>query len=469
MKKVHLIGIGGSGMSAIARLLLERGIAVSGSDCRLSPLAAKLRQDGVQIYIGHQADQVAGVDLVVRSSAIPVDNVEVLAAQAAGVPVLNRAAYLGELMADRVGIAVAGTHGKTTTTAMIAWVLTALNQDPTFIVGGILNNLETNARAGNGPAFVIEADEYDNMFLGLSPAFAVVTNVEYDHPDFFPSPDVFFQSFREFIRRLTPEGILLACTDDPGAARLAREAVSDDRRVYTYGIDGTPDYQARGIHLRPGGGTVFDLVRGEDLFVKVAMQVPGRHNVLNALAALAVIDKLGLSVPEAAQALRDFRGTGRRFQIKGAAAGITVIDDYAHHPTEIRATLQAARQQFPEMEIWAVWQPHTFLRTQAFYDAFTRAFGEADHVVVTEVFAAREQIPPGFSARMVVDSMDHPDATFVPDLERAVDYLQGHVRAASAVLVLSAGDADQISTRFLERLTHQAGAGHIVQEPRSET
>jgi UDP-N-acetylmuramate--alanine ligase len=448
-------------MSAIARLLLERGAVVSGSDCTLSPLAQKLRQDGVQIFVGHRAEQVSGAELVVRSSAIPLDNVEVLAAQAAGIPVLNRSVYLGELMADQVGIAVAGTHGKTTTTAMIAWLLTALNQDPTFIVGGILNNLETNAHAGEGAAFVIEADEYDNMFLGLSPTYAVVTNVEYDHPDFFPTPDVLFQSFREFVRRLTPDGVLLACTDDAGAAQIAREAAEAGFRTFTYGLNGTPTYHARNLRLATGGGTIFDLVRGENLFVKVALPVSGEHNVLNAVAALGVMDLLGLSVPEAAQALRDFRGTGRRFQIRGVAAGVTVIDDYAHHPTEIRATLQAARQQYPDQEIWAVWQPHTFLRTQAFFEPFTRAFGDADHVVVTEVFAAREQIPPDFSSRQLVHAMDHPDAAFVPDLGSAVNYLRQHVGAGSVVLVLSAGDADQISTQFVESLERIASEDRI--------
>jgi UDP-N-acetylmuramate--alanine ligase len=436
-------------MSAIARLLLERGVAVSGSDCRLTPLAQKLRQDGAQIFIGHRADQVAGADIVVRSSAVPEENVEVLAAQSVGIPVVNRSAYLGELMADQVGIAVAGTHGKTTTSAMIAWMLTALNQDPTFIVGGILNNLETNARAGSGPAFVIEADEYDHMFLGLSPTFAVITNVEYDHPDFFPNRDTFFQSFRDFVRRLTPEGALLACTDDSGAAQIAQEAAADGVRVYTYGMHGSPTYRARGLRPTAGGGTIFDLVRGEDLFVKVALPIPGEHNVLNAVAALGVLDQLGLSVPEGAQALRDFRGTGRRFQVRGTRAGVTLIDDYAHHPTEIRATLQAARQQFPDQEIWAVWQPHTFIRTQAFFTAFTQAFGAADHVVVTEVFAAREEIPPDFSARQLVEAMDHPDAAYIPDLDQTVTYLQEHVRAESAVIIMSAGDADHISTRFL--------------------
>ncbi len=452
MKRVHFIGIGGSGLSAIARLLLERGFAVSGSDCRLSPLAQELQLDGARVFIGHRAEQVAGADLVVRSSAVREDNVEVQAAIAAGIPVLNRSAYLGELMSDQVGIAVAGTHGKTTTTAMIAWLLTALNQDPTFIVGGVLKNLNTNARAGAGSAFVIEADEYDHMFWGLSPTIAVVTNIEYDHPDFFPNAAAFYEAFQGFVRRLVPEGALLACTDDLGAASLAREAEADGKRVLTYGLHGAPTYQARELRLATGGGMVFDLVKGEDLFVKVALQIPGEHNVLNATAALGVMDMLGLSAPEAAQALRDFRGTGRRFQVMGTASGVTVIDDYAHHPTEIRATLQAARQQYPDKVIWAVWQPHTYNRTQTFFEAFTRAFGDADHVVVTEIFAAREVIPPDFSSQKLVDLMDHPSAVYVSDLDHTVAYLHQQVVPGSIILIMSAGDADRISTQLLPLL-----------------
>ena len=459
MTHVHLIGIGGTGISAIARLLLERGYVVSGSDQTFSPLAQKLERDGVKVYIGHRAAQIEGADLIVRSSAIPDGNVEVVAAQAKGIPVLKRADYLGQLMEDQVGIAVAGTHGKTTTSAMIAWMLTSLNQDPTFIVGGVLNNLQTNARAGSGSPFVIEADEYDHMFLGLRPTYAVVTNVEHEHPDLFPTPAVYHEAFERFVDRLNPDGTLLGCTDDPGAARLLHEAAQKGINTVSYGLTGSPEYHAKGLRPATGGGTVFDFIRGEDLFVKVLLPIPGRHNVQNAVAALAVIDLLGHSVREASQALQVFRGTGRRFQIRGQERGITVIDDYAHHPTEIQATLQAARENYPDANIWAVWQPHTFLRTKEFFDAFTRAFGDADHVLVTDIYAAREKSPAEFNGTKIVGAMEHPRVSFAPGFEEAVAQMAPELGAGDVVLILSAFDADQIGPRLLERLRRNGHAG----------
>lgn len=454
--RVHFIGIGGSGLSAIARLLLERGYEVSGSDLVLSPLAQRLQKDGARVFIGHQRAHVHGADLVIRSSAVPDDNVEVQAARQLGIPVLKRADYLGQMMADRMGIAVAGTHGKTTTTAMVAWCLTALNQDPTFIVGGVLDNLGTNARAGDGPAFVIEADEYDSMFLGLRPSLAVVTNIEHDHPDLYPTPESYHQAFVQFTERLPEDGTLLVCRDDPGARRLAGEVAPKVHKLVTYGLEGDPTYQGRNLRMNNRSGYLFDLVSGDRLFVKVGLRVPGRHNVQNAVAALAVIDLLDLSVTEAAQALADFRGTGRRFQIRGEVGGVTVIDDYAHHPTEIRATLQAARMQYPGRRLWAVWQPHTYDRTRTFFDAFTRAFAQADRVLVTEIYAARGQVPAGYSAHQVVDAMEHPGKEFVPGLDKALQALQEHVEPGDVVLVLSAGDADQISPRLLDYLSRHA-------------
>ncbi len=459
MTHVHLIGIGGSGISAIARLLLEREYVVTGSDRTLSPLAQKLARDGVKVFVGHKADQIQNADLIVRSSAIPDDNVEVRAARERGIPVLKRADYLGQLMADQVGIAVAGTHGKTTTSAMIAWMLTSLNQDPTFIVGGVLNNLETNARSGSGSTFVIEADEYDHMFLGLRPSYSIITNVEHEHPDLFPTPAVYRQAFERFVDRLTQDGTLLACTDDPGAAGLLSYAVEKGHKTVSYGLEGAPDYHAKGLRPATGGGTVFDFVRGEDLFVKVLLPIPGRHNVQNALAAMAMIDLLGHSVREASQAMQVFRGTGRRFQIRGQEAGITVIDDYAHHPTEIQATLRAARENYPDSRIWAVWQPHTFLRTKEFFDAFTKAFGDADRVLVTEIYSARERGPAEFTGTRIAGALDHPHTIFAPGFDEAVAEMATQLTDGDVVLILSAGDANKIGPRLLDRLRKNGHAG----------
>jgi UDP-N-acetylmuramate--alanine ligase len=457
MKRVHLIGIGGSGLSAIARLLLESGWSVSGSDRQLSPLAEQLQAAGARISLGHNPQNVAGAELVIRSSAIPDDNAEVQAAREANIPVVKRAEFIGELMAGKYGIAVAGTHGKTTTTAMIAWVLARLGQDPSFLIGGVSMNLGTNARAGRGDAFVIEADEYDRMFLGLSPKLAVVTNVEHDHPDCFPTSQDFQQAFQEFADRLTTDGVLLACTDDRGAANLLADSAGKVFRTVSYGLERWlgrpgPDYAGRALRLNERGGYDFDAFFLESRMAPVALQVPGKHNVRNALAALAVTHLLGLPQSEAAEALGEFKGTGRRFELRGEQNGVTVIDDYAHHPTEIRTTLAAARARYPGRKIWAVWQPHTYSRTRALLGEFTNAFADADHVLVTEVFASREVNRDHFSARQVVAAMHHPDAHFIPSLNQAGEFLLDRLQPGDVVLVLSAGDADQVSAHVLDGL-----------------
>ncbi len=462
MAHVHLIGIGGSGLSAIARVLLESGTTVSGSDRQPSPLSRSLEEAGVRVSYGHRPENVAGADLVVRSSAIPDDNVEVLAAQSAGVPVLKRSGFLGRLMEGRLGLAVAGSHGKTTTTAMIAWALSALGQDPSYIIGGVAKNLGANAHAGRGRVFVIEADEYDRMFLGLQPEIAVVTSVEHDHPDLFPSPEAYFQAFLDFAGLVRPSGALLVCGDDPGAARLGREAAGKGLRALEYGIE-PRGYAYQAVEVAPAetGGYSFTVeIRAQPGLNAVSplscvLQVPGIHNVRNALAALAAVHQVGLPLEEAAHALADFQGTGRRFDILGEAAGITVIDDYAHHPAKIRATLAAARVRYPGREIWAVWQPHTYSRTRALWEAYTTAFEDADHVLVTEVYAAREPASGDLPARQIAAALRHPDAGFAASFDQAESALLSRLRPGDVVLVLSAGDADQISRRVFAALQNR--------------
>lgn len=458
MGRVHLIGIGGSGMSAIARVLLESGYQVSGSDRQSSPSIDQLEKAGAWVSIGHRSENITGVDFVVRSSAISDDNLEVLAARSAGIPVLKRADFLGELMEGRLGIAVAGTHGKTTTTAMISWVLTALGQDPSFIIGSTAKNLNTNAHAGKGAAFVIEADEYDLMFLGLRPTIAVVTNIEHDHPDCFPTAEAFSQAFAAFAARLVPGGTLIACTDDHGASELLRMTSTSGFKTRSYGLnlrpDGIPpDYLGENLGLNDLGGFDFEMVYGETKSIAVSLRVPGEHNVRNTLGTLAVIDEMSLPIHEAARALGEFAGTGRRFDIRGMAGGITVIDDYAHHPTEIRATLAAARVHFPGRNIWAVWQPHTYSRTLSLYQDFLGAFENADHILVLEVYAARDAARTDFSSRQLAEEMDHPGVAFALTLDQAQKYLLEHLRPGDVVLVLSAGDADRLSGMLLAELS----------------
>jgi UDP-N-acetylmuramate--alanine ligase len=458
MKHIHLVGIGGTGLSAIARVLLERGYQVSGSDLELSPLARDLDEAGVKVFLGHKPEHVQGVDMVIQSSAVPVDNVEIQAALAAGIPVYKRADFLGQLMNGCQGIAVAGSHGKTTTSAMIAWVLNELGQDPSFIVGGVVSNLVTNAHAGGGPYFVIEADEYDHMFLGLTPEIAVVTNIEHDHPDLFPTPEAFYHAFQEFSKRLPSDGQMLVCGDDPGAARLGKETTVRGISTLTYGAPGPsspvqePDYVARNLQMGPRGGYVFEAYCGERKLAKVSLQIPGIHNVRNALGALAVVDQLALSPVDAARALGEFRGARRRFQVLGEADGVIVIDDYAHHPTEIKATLAAARTVYPNRSLWAVWQPHTYTRTKALYVDFLTAFEDADHVIVMDVYRAREPLDPDFSVTDFVSAMEHPDVYFISGLEATTSFLLLHLQAGDVLLVLSAGDADQVSSWVLAGL-----------------
>ena len=458
-QRIHLIGISGSGLSAIAQVLLERGYTVSGSDRMLGPLAHELARMGAQVFEGHHAEQVQGADLVIRSSAIPDDNPEVQAARAAGIPVLKRADFLAQLMAGQSVIAVGGTHGKTTTTAMVAWLLTRLGQDPSYIIGGVSRNLGGNAHAGHGPTFVIEADEYDRMFLGLDPSWIILTYLEHDHPDCYPTLADYRQAFHDFVHRLQPGGGLLACGDCAETAALVKQ-VPEGCHAWTYGINfpcTTTGYRAADVSSNASGGTSFkawysSAGQPDLLLAQVDLQIPGLHNVQNALAALALVHRLGLPVEPAAAALAEFSGTGRRFELLGEAKGVAIYSDYAHHPTEIRATLAAARQRYPGRRIWAVWQPHTYSRTQTLFDEFTQAFHDADRVIVTEIYAARET-DPGFSSNKIVAAMTHQNVKYAQTLIAATRLLLDELRPGDVVFVLSAGDADQISQQVLESLS----------------
>jgi len=454
MTHIHFIGIGGSGLSAIARLLLESGCTVSGSDRALTPFADEVRHAGATVYLGHHPRNITGADSVVMSSAVSADNPEVEAAKRANIPVYKRADFLGQLMSDKKGIAIAGTHGKTTTTAMTAWVLSELGRDPSFVVGGVLNNLGVNAHAGKGNAFVIEADEYDNMFLGLKPHISVVTSLEYDHPDMFPSYEALVSAFQKFIDLLPEDGTLIACAEDSGAASLISYARKNGKDVVSYSVQGEMTINsplwvmAREVKPNQRGG--FDFVVSSNLnsvgldAVEVSLQVPGKHNVRNALAVFAIVELLGLSSEKAAQALGKFSGTGRRFQLRGEANGISIFDDYAHHPTEIKATLAGARARYPDGRIWAVWQPHTYSRTQTLFLEFARAFKDADEVIVTEVYAAREP-KQDFTSAEIVSAMPHLSARYIETLPEVTNHLLRNLKPNDVVIVMSAGDGDQIS------------------------
>lgn len=447
-QKIHLVGIGGVGMSAIARVLLEQGCIISGSDRAPGSLAMALARDGVTVYTGHDASHVGAVDAVLITSAASADNPEVATARARGIPVYKRADIIAGLMADRCVIAVAGAHGKTTTTAMIAHILLETGADPGYIIGGTLKSNGRSAAAGGGPAFVIEADEYDHMFLGLRPDIAVVTNVEWDHPDFFPTPQAFTEAFERFADLLPPTGTLIACADDPGARALAARRARQQRPVIDYGFSAGA---ARIVDLRTDSdGTAFTAWLPDRASTTVRLQIPGAHNARNAMAALLAAGMQGIGQEAAAEALATFTGTGRRFDLLGEVDGVAVIDDYAHNPTKIRATIAAARQRYPERTLWAVWQPHTYSRTATFEREYRAAFAEADHVLVTDIYAAREAPMPGVTAAGVVTGMDHPDARHLPTFADVIAVLRDEVRPPAVVLIMSAGDATAIGAAYLE-------------------
>jgi UDP-N-acetylmuramate--alanine ligase len=460
MKKfVHFIGIGGTGLSAIARVLLEKGYQVSGSDRARSPFTDELQASGAVIAIGHAAENIAAPQYVVRSSAIPDDNPEVLAAIKAAIPVYKRSDFLPVLMEGQKCVAIAGTHGKTTTTAMTAWVFGRAGLDPSYIIGSVSKNFESNAHAGSGSVFVIEADEYDNMFLGLSPCLAILTNMEHDHPDCFPTPEDYREAFRKFLTGLNPDGSVIVCADDKPALSLAAKTVPAGSLI-TYALNSPAAYQAYDLKTNQTGGYSFKIRahnrNGESVILgEAALMVPGEHNVLNALAVVAASQLFSLPFDKVAQALSEFKGTGRRFDLAGEVNGISVFNDYAHHPTEIRSTLQAARSRYSTSRVWAVWQPHTFSRTRTLLPQFAESFAQADMVLVTDIYAAREK-QQDFNSGMVVNAMSHPSVRLSGSLRSTAEILLDELAEGDVVLVLSAGDADQISVMVLDGLRERS-------------
>lgn len=448
-RRVHLIGVGGAGMSGIARMLLERGHEVSGTDLQESRSLDELRAMGATIRVGHAAEAVAGADIVVRSTAVPDRNPEVTEAQRRGLGVLRRAEMLAVMMAgDRTAL-IAGTHGKTTTTSMIVVGLHATGLDPSFAIGAQLNETGTNAHAGSDGVFVAEADESDRSFLVFRPELAIVTNVELDHPDEFGSEAEVAEAFVDFLAHRS--GPALVCLDDPGSAGLLARL---DGEVWTYGEDPTADLRlvvdGDGAHVRRRGQRIAPL----------ALAVPGRHNLLNATAAVGAFLWAGVDPERAVAGLRAFRGAARRFQRLGTAAGVTVVDDYAHHPTELRTTLAAARSQDPHRVVLVV-QPHRYSRTQLLGEDLGRAAAAADVVVVTEVYASNEDPIPGVTGKRVADAAEAAGAKVIwqPHMGAVVGDLMEIVTDGDLVLVTGAGDVTHIGPELLRALEQRGGGG----------
>ncbi|MCY4540118.1 MAG: UDP-N-acetylmuramate--L-alanine ligase [Chloroflexi bacterium] len=448
---IHLIGIGGAGLSAIARILLQRGFSVSGSDLRPSGVTAALQDEGARIHHGHHAEFVDGAELVLMSSAVAAEHVEARAARSKGIAIVKRNAFMGPLLEGYRTIAVAGTHGKTTTTSMIVHILQQAGQDPSYIVGGTMGNTGKNAGIGTGQSFVIEADEYDNMFHGLRPKIAVVTNVEHDHPDYFLTAEDQLRAFAKFAELVPESGALVACSDESGALDLMNTRKERKLSALSYAIDdAAADWRATELAFSENE-TRARIHRNGVFLGSLVLRLPGAHNVANALAATIVADLEGVGFEESAAALASFKGAERRFEIRGIRDDVIIVDDYAHHPTEIRVNIDAARARYPRHRIWVIWQPHTFSRVREFYSDFLSAFDAADQVLITPIYAAREEPIPGISSPVLVESMaDHPSARFAPDFEDAVACLRRDIAGPTVVLICSAGDANRIADLYLE-------------------
>ncbi|WP_437716583.1 UDP-N-acetylmuramate--L-alanine ligase [Sorangium sp. So ce448] len=443
VRHVHFVGIGGVGMSGLAEILRSLEFEVSGSDLKESSTTRRLTSLGVRIDIGHRAENVRGVDVVVYSSAIRPENPELTEARALGTPVIGRAEMLAELMRVKYGVAIAGSHGKTTTTSLVATVLRAAGLDPTVVVGGKMAALGTNARLGAGDLLVAEADESDGSFLRLTPTIAVVTNIDPEHLDHYGTHERIKDAFVEFAARVPFYGLAVLCLDHPHVQDLLPRI---PRRHVTYGVSPQSDYSARGIQFR-GLETSFNAYRRGEPLGGFTVKMPGAHNVLNCLATIAVADELEVPLDVTKQALATFGGVARRFTVVGSIGGVTMIDDYGHHPAEIRATIDAARRAFPgeDHRVVVAFQPHRHTRTRDLFDEFTRAFNQADVLLVTDIYAAGEPPIPGVTAERLVQSIrehGHHDARFIADKADLPEALEKIARPGDVVIALGAGDVN---------------------------
>jgi UDP-N-acetylmuramate--alanine ligase len=450
-ERIHFVGIGGIGMSGIAEVLHNLGYAVSGSDLADSEITRRLARLGVRYCTGHQAENVAQADVVVVSAAVTAANIEVATARACKIPVIPRAEMLAELMRMKYGVAVAGSHGKTTTTSLIATVLARGGLDPTLVIGGRLNSLGGNAKLGQGEFMVAEADESDGSFLKLNPMVAVVTTIDREHLDFYQNLAEIQTAFSQFLNKVPFYGFCVVCADEPNIRAILPSLT---KKVFTYGLHGDVDYSARAVGTQ-GLGCAFVATRyGKDLG-PVVLNIPGMHNIRNALAAIATGVELDIPFICIQEALHDFSGIHRRFEVKGEARGITVVDDYGHHPTEIDATLRTARLVWPDRRLMAIFQPHRYSRTQALWQEFCPPLLTADVLLLTEVYGAGEAPIPGVSGALIwegVQALGHPQAVFLPHREELATEMLRHVRAGDVVLTLGAGDVWKVGEQLLKAL-----------------
>ncbi|WP_159803135.1 UDP-N-acetylmuramate--L-alanine ligase [Arthrobacter zhaoguopingii] len=457
--RVHFIGLGGAGMSAVARVLLGQGIPVSGSDAADSKALKALAALGAEVHVGHRAENVTGAGQVVISSAIRPDNPELLEARHRGITIQHRSEALAAAMAGQLVIAVAGTHGKTTTTAMITVLLQAAGREPSFAIGGDVAALGVNARWSGGNVFVAEADESDGSFLNYSPQIAVVTNVEADHLDHYGTAAAVTAVFEQFVGLLPEDGVIVACADDPGAAALAAAAAAT-RRVRTYGYSPTADIQLGSTRaLGSTSNSVLSFaVDGLDAQQELQLSVPGAHNILNAAAAFTVGLELGVDPAVAAEGLASFSGAARRFEARGEGAGVRVFDDYAHHPTEVAAALAAARTVAAGHAVHVLFQPHLFSRTREFADGFAGALDSADSATLLPIYPAREDPIPGVSSDLIAAKLTRPGG-YVQDQQAAVREVAARASAGDIILTVGAGDVTHLASGLVEALRGRESTG----------
>ncbi len=449
VRHIHFVGIGGIGMSGIAEVLLNLDYMVSGSDLKISDTTERLASLGAKVFQGHKASNLADVDVVVTSTAVRPDNPEVLEAHRRAIPVIPRAEMLAELLKMKVSIAVSGSHGKTTTTSMIATVMASGGLDPTMVIGGKLGSIGSNARVGQGEFIVAEADESDGSFLKLSPSLAVITNIDREHLDYYRGIEDIKAAF--FIANIVPfYGSAILCLDDPHVKTILSDI---KRKTITYGLEPAADYRAEGIRFT-GTSTEYGLYNRAEFMGTITLSVPGLFNVYNSLATVAVARELEMTFPAIREGLKSYVGVGRRLEVKGVVAGVTVVDDYGHHPTEISATLAAARQVWKSRMI-VVFQPHRYTRTQALFREFLGAFTEADLLIVTDIYPASEDPIEGVTSETLcygIRSLTNREVLYIPDFSHITDYLMSIVQPGDVVITQGAGSVNQVGMSLLNRL-----------------
>jgi UDP-N-acetylmuramate--alanine ligase len=456
IQKVHFVGVGGIGMSGIAEVLCNLGFRVSGSDLKRSEVTERLETMGVDFKEGHRAENVGEAHVVVRSAAVRDDNPEIVQARAQSIPVIPRAEMLAELMRlKNYSVAVAGSHGKTTTTSMVATVLARANLDPTVVVGGVVGALGSNARLGKSDLMVVEADESDRSFLMLTPTFAVVTNIDREHMDHYNDMDDVRECFRNFVNKVPFYGAAILCLDDPNVQAVIPYV---KRRRITYGLSAQADVSAHSIRFDEGFGSQFTVWRGTEVLGDIKLSVPGMHNVYNALAAIAVGFELEVSFDQIAAALGAFSNANRRFQFKGEVGGVVVVDDYGHHPTEIKATLAAAKVGSTGRRIVVLFQPHRYSRTNDLLEEFARSFNNADALFVTDIYAAGEDPIEGLNSEVLTEAIKrygHKNATYIGSLDELPAHVLGEVRPGDLVITLGAGPVYRAGEQLLKMMKEQ--------------